>query len=183
MASLLLDALLALQCLQDLPRTGWIQHGIAEPESIAGHVLGTCELVLALGPRVEPPLDSERALALALVHDAPEALLGDLPRTASELLPEGAKRTAEERAARRLLGPLSELALARYEEQARGQTREARFVRVCDRLQLGLRLLGYRRAGRAGLQEFEAALRGLDCSEFAPARELQAELVAELARA
>lgn len=183
MSSPLLEALLALQCLQDLPRTGWIQRGIAEPESIAGHVLGTCELVLALGPRVDPPLDTERALALALVHDAPEALLGDLPRTASELLPEGAKRTAEQRAARHLLGPLSDLALARFEEQFAGATREARFVRVCDRLQLGLRLLGYRRAGRAGLQEFEASLRELDCAEFAPARALQAELVAELATA
>jgi 5'-deoxynucleotidase YfbR-like HD superfamily hydrolase len=116
------------------------------------------------------------------VHDAPEALLGDLPRAASELLPEGAKRTAEERAARRLLGPLSELALARFEEQSAGATREARFVRVCDRLQLGLRLLGYRRSGRAGLQEFEATLRELECGEFAPARALQAELLAELAR-
>jgi putative hydrolase of HD superfamily len=182
MASPLLDALLALQSLQDLPRTGWIQRGIRAPESIAGHVLGTCELVIALGPRVEPRLDTERALALAVVHDAPEALLGDLPRSAAELLPEGAKRTAEERAARRVLGPLSELALERFEEHARGQTREARFVRVCDRLQLGLRLLGYVRSGQAGLEEFEATLRELDCGEFAPARELQEELLAELAR-
>ncbi len=182
MSSPLLDALLCLQSLQDLPRTGWIQRGVARPESIAGHILGTCELVLALGPRVEPPLATERALALAVVHDAPEALLGDLPRTASELLPEGAKRTAEERAARRVLGPLSKLALERWDEHAAGQSREARFVRVCDRLQLGLRLVGYRRAGSAGLGEFEATLRELDCGEFAPARELQAELLAELAR-
>ncbi len=182
MSSPLLDALLALQSLQDLPRTGWIQRGISRPETVAGHVLGTCELVLALGPRVDPPLATERALALAVVHDAPEALLGDLPRTASELLPEGAKRTAEERAAQRVLGPLSELALERYGEHARGQSREARFVRVCDRLQLGLRLLGYRRSGSRGLEEFEGPLRELDCGEFAPARELQAELLAELAR-
>src|SRR6187401_1339359 len=113
----LLPGLLALQPLETLARTGWAMRGIADPETIAGHVLGTCHAILALGPRVDPPLDVERCLALALVHDAPEALLGDLPRTASELLPEGAKRTAEERAARRLLGPLSELALARFEEQ------------------------------------------------------------------
>jgi putative hydrolase of HD superfamily len=182
MATPLLDALLALQCLQDLPRTGWIQRGISDPESIAGHVLGTCELILALGPRVAPPLATERALALAVVHDAPEALLGDLPRSASELLPPGAKRAAEDKAAQRLLGPLSPLAQALYAEHARGESREARFVRVCDRLQLGLRLLGYRRAGRSGLREFEATLRELDCGEFAPARALQAELLAELAQ-
>jgi hypothetical protein len=96
-------------------------------------------------------------------------------------LPEGAKRTAEGRAAVRVLGPLSGLALERFEEHARGETREARFVRVCDRLQLGLRLVGYRRAGQAGLEDFEQTLRRLDCGEFAPARTLQAELLAELA--
>ncbi|MBK7642233.1 MAG: HD domain-containing protein [Planctomycetes bacterium] len=182
MASPLLEALLTLQCLQDLPRTGWIQRGIVPQETIAGHILGVCELVLALGPAVEPPLDSERCLALALVHDAPEALLGDLPRTAAELLPEGAKRHAEARAAERVLGPLSALARERFEEHARGVSREARFTRVCDRLQLGLRLLGYRRTGQAGLEEFEATLRELDCGEFEPARGLQRELVAELER-
>jgi putative hydrolase of HD superfamily len=182
MSSPLLDALLCLQSLQDLPRTGWIQRGIRSSETIAGHILGTCELVLALGPRVDPPLDTDRAVALAVVHDAPEALLGDLPRTASELLPEGAKRTAEEHAARRVLGPLSDLALARFAEHAGGETREARFARVCDRLQLGVRLLGYRRSGLDGLQDFEVTLRELDCGEFAPARALQAELLGELAR-
>ena len=95
-------------------------------------------------------------------------------------LPEGAKRTAEERAAQRVLGPLSDLALERFEEHARGETREARFARVCDRLQLGLRLLGYRRSGWAGLEEFEATLRALDCGEFAPAAELQREILMEL---
>jgi putative hydrolases of HD superfamily len=68
----LVDALLLLQPLGLLPRTGWIQHGIAAPETVAAHVLGTGLLVLALGPRVVPPLDVDRAAALALVHDAPE---------------------------------------------------------------------------------------------------------------
>ncbi len=182
MSSPLLGSLLRLQSLQDLPRTGWIQRGIQAPETVAGHILGVCHLVLALGPRVEPPLDTERALALALVHDAPEALLGDLPRTAAELLPPGAKRAAEQRAAELLLAPLSALARERFDEHQRGESREARFTRVCDRLQLGLRLLAYRRFGIGGLEEFEETLRGLDCGEFAPARELLEELLDELAR-
>src|SRR5262249_52477608 len=143
MSSTTLDALLALQPLASLPRTGWIQRGVAEPESVSDHVLGACFIVLALGPRIDPPIDVERALALVLVHDAPGALLGDLPRTASELLPPGAKAQAEERAAMRLLAPLSELAHARFVEYRDGATREARFARVCDRLHLGVRMIGY----------------------------------------
>ena len=177
-----LAALLALQPLGDLARTGWVQHGIAAPESIAAHVVGTGFVILGLGPRVRPALDVDRAIALALVHDAPEALIGDLPRAASRLLPAGAKRIAEEGAARELLPPLSALAQARFDEYCAGSSREARFARVCDRLQLGVRLVGYRRAGARGLAEFEETLLALDCGEFEPAQELRREILAALGR-
>jgi putative hydrolase of HD superfamily len=183
MSSTTLDALVALQPLESLPRTGWIQRGVAAPESVGDHVLGACFIVLALGPRVDPPLDVERALALVLVHDAPEALLGDLPRTASELLPPGAKAQAEERAAARVLTPLSELAHARFVEYRAGVTREARFARVCDRLHLGVRMVGYVRSGARGLDDFASTVAALDCSEFAPALALQREILAALSRA
>lgn len=176
----LLDALLSLQPLHDLPRTGWILRGIEAPESIGDHVLSTAFLVLALGPRVEPALDVERALCLAVLHDVPEALTGDLPRTMATLLPAGAKAAAEEKAAQQLLKPLSSLALERWREYREAASREARFVRVCDRLQLGLKLVAYVRAGRRGLDEFRATVAGLDCTEFAPAVRLKAEIQAEL---
>lgn len=176
----LLPALLLLQPLEQLPRTGWILRGIEAPETIAAHVLGVQWLVLALGARVEPRIDVERALALALIHDAPEALLGDLPRTASDLLPRGAKAAAEDEAARRLLAPLSEHAHALWAEHRDATSREARFVRVCDRLQLGVKLVAYHRGGRRGLEEFRETVARLDCGEFAPAAALQREILAAL---
>lgn len=174
-----LDALLALIPLDRLPRTGWIQAGIPHPESVAAHSLGCCQVALALAPRVEPAVDTDRVVALTAVHDLPEALLSDLPRSASELLPDGAKRTAEDRAASELLGALSEDALERHREYQEQATREARLARICDRLHLGLRALAYRRAGSRGLGEFAATLRELDASEFAPAAELRAAMLTE----
>jgi len=182
MSSPTLAALLALQPLGDLPRTGWIQRGIVPAETIAAHIFGACQLVLALGPRVVPALDTQRALALVLVHDAPEALLGDVPKSGARLLPAGAKRSAEERAALELLAPLSAFALECFREHHAGATREAHFARVCDRLQLGVRLLGYRRAGWRSLEDFEDTLRTLDAAEFAPAEELRREILSELQR-
>jgi putative hydrolase of HD superfamily len=179
----LLNALLALDPLHDLPRTGWVQRGVRDPESIGDHVLSTCFLVLAIGSRIEPRLDVERAIALALVHDVPEALIGDLPRTAARLLPAGAKSAAEGRAASELLGPFSDHALRLWDEVHAGGTREARFVMVCDRLQLGLKLLAYQRAGQRGLDEFRATVAALDCSEFPPLAELRDEILAALGRA
>jgi putative hydrolase of HD superfamily len=180
MASEILDALTALLPLGRLPRTGWVLSGVPDPETIAAHVLGTCHVVLALGPRVAPPLDVERALALAVLHDAPEALTGDLPRAAAGLLPPGAKAALEAAAAERLLVPLSALAWERWRELRAGETREARFARACDRLQLGVQLLAYVRAGLGGLDEFRRTLAEVDCAEFAPAEALRREILARL---
>ena len=151
-----LEPLLALLALDRLPRTGWIQRGVPEPESIAGHVLGTAHLALALAPRVEPALDQGRVLVMVLVHDAPEALTGDLPKAASELLPPGAKQAMESGAAERLFLPHAPDSVAAFREYQAQETREARFARLCDRLQLGVRLVGYRRSGQRGLDEFSA---------------------------
>lgn len=177
----LLDALLTLIPLDRMPRTGWIQAGIPHPESVAAHSLGCCQIALALAPRVTPPLDVDRVVSLAAVHDLPEALLSDLPRTAARLLPEGAKREAEERAAVEVLGPLSPEALERHAEYQAQETREARLAKLCDRLHLGLRTLAYVRSGRRGLEEFVGTLRELDATEFEPCELLQHELLEALA--
>lgn len=175
-----LDALLTLVPLESLPRTGWILRGIVPPENVAGHILNTCFVVLALGPEVEPALDVDRAVTLATLHDAPEALTGDLPRMVKGLLPDGAKAAAEAKAARALLEPLSATALERWGEYQGGRTREARFVRVCDRLQMGVRAVAYRRLGLRGLDDFAQTLAELDCAEFAPAQRLCGAILAEL---
>jgi putative hydrolase of HD superfamily len=170
------DRLLALLCLDALPRTGWLQAGIGRPESVAAHSLGAALLALTAGAGVEPPLDLDRCLALLVVHDAPEALLGDWPRAAAELLPAGAKAAAERGAAERLLGDRGP-ARQRYEEYAAGTTREARFARACDKLHLALRALGYVRAGARGLQGFFEGAARLDCAEFPPLAALRDELL------
>lgn len=176
-----ISALTSLLALDRLPRTGWVLAGIEDPETIAGHIVSTAHVVLALGPGVDPALDIDRALALAVVHDSPEAWTGDLPKQVSESLPPGTKQALEASVADALLGALSATARERHAEYAAGETRESRFVRICDKLQLGVQLLAYERAGLGGLDDFVETLRGLDCSEFAPAAALHANLIAALA--
>jgi putative hydrolases of HD superfamily len=172
-----LDALLQLLPLDRLPRSGWVQGGVPNPESIAGHILGVSHLALALGPRVEPPLDMARLLTLCLVHDAPEAWLGDIPKRGSELLPAGSKASAEHSAAGALLSPLSpDLPKAFWDYQA-GDSPEARLAKVCDKLQLGIQLYAYLRAGQRGLKEFVETVGAVDCGEFAVAEEFKRALV------
>ena len=174
----ILDALLDLCALDDLPRTGWILRGIATPESVAGHILGVAHVALALGPCARPPLDMGRVLAMALVHDAPEARSGDIPRPAGEQLPGGAKPSMEAALAAEVVNPLSGLARNAFEEYEASNTREARFVKACDILQLGVRLLRYETAGHRGLNEFWKTLASADLSEFQACAELRSTIEA-----
>ncbi len=177
----LLAPLIDLLPLDRLPRTGWVLRGVPEAESIAGHLLGTAYVALTLAPRVEPPLALDRVLAMALVHDAPEARSGDLPRPATDLLPPAAKREMEEAITRELLEPMGPVASSAWREYCDGESREARFAHLCDALQLGVRLVGYERGGVTGLEEFRAGLEALECSEFPPAESLREEILATLA--
>lgn len=171
-----LGALLQSQVLDRMPRTGWIQHGVPEPESVAAHSFGTALVVLALGPAVEPPLDVDRAVTLALLHDIAEARTGDIPRSAAALFPPGVKAAAERAAAEELLEPLSDLARERGHEALAKESREARFVAQCDALQLGVRLVGYLRSGVRDLDSFREGLAELDCSEFEPCEGFRREI-------
>ncbi|HPF14629.1 MAG: HD domain-containing protein [Planctomycetes bacterium] len=164
----LVDALLALSRLDALPRTGWILAGVPAPERVAGHILGVGYLALALGPSVDPPLDMERVLAMALLHDAPECRTGDLPKAASLALPGGAKATMEQRMGHDLLAGFPPSARARLDEYALQDSPEARFVKGCDRLQLGLECLRLLRSGQRGLGDFVVGLPREESQEFAP---------------
>ena len=176
----LLDTLLELLPLDDLPRTGWVLKGVPHAESVAGHILGTSHLILALAPRTTPPIDLGAALSMALVHDLPEARTGDLPRPAGHYLPPQAKALMEDRIAEHLVAPLSDVAAEAWVGYRAGSSREARFVALCDKLQMGVRLLGYERSGQRGLGEFHASLRELDCSEFQPVLDLQRAILERL---
>ncbi|RME62468.1 MAG: HD domain-containing protein, partial [Caldilineae bacterium] len=83
-----LDPLLGLfgqiNHLKQLPRTGWLLAGVAQPESVADHTCATAlyALFLALAINQAPsehglerPLDVERVVILALIHDLGESVL------------------------------------------------------------------------------------------------------------
>jgi putative hydrolase of HD superfamily len=171
----LLETLLELQILDRVPRSGWALRGVPEPESVSEHAFHVVLVAWALAPRVVG-LDVARAVELAIVHDLAEVRLGDLPRTAARYLPEGAKHAAEEMALAELLLPLGERAVDLYREYRRKESREARFVAACDKLQLLIKVSLYERWGAGGLGEFWENPENFPDGEFAPVAELVAEL-------
>jgi 5'-deoxynucleotidase YfbR-like HD superfamily hydrolase len=176
----LLDLLLELETLDRVPRSGYFLRGISDCESIAEHSFHVAALVWLLAPR-EPGLDRARAVELALVHDLAEVRVGDLPRTAADYFPAGAKHEAERRAISDLLAPADSSPIELYLDYESAGSREARFVRACDRLQLLLKAAVYESWGHGGMGEFWERAEQRPPSEFESVEGLTRELTARRA--
>ncbi|HEU4559505.1 MAG TPA: HD domain-containing protein [Longimicrobium sp.] len=142
--------------LKDTPRAGWALRGIASPESVAEHSHRVALLALVLARRADEPLDVSHCVALSLVHDLAETLVGDI--TPYDGVGAGEKRRREAEAMRHL----AELAddaglLALWQEYDAAQSAEARFVKELDKLETVLQAAEYEQGGGAAagaLDEF-----------------------------
>jgi 5'-deoxynucleotidase len=168
-----LDLLRELQALDRVPRIGYAMHGVGDPESVSEHLFHVVFVVWSLAPRV-PGLDTLKAVELALIHDLAEVRFGDLPRTAAHYLPAGAKAAAERSALADLLAPLGEEHGGLLAEYQTGKTLEARFVAVCDKLQLLIKAGVYEDWGDQGAKDFRSNLDQFDDGGFAAVAQLVA---------
>lgn len=168
-----------IQTLKLLPRTGWLQRGLRDVESIAEHSFGVATLALIVGD-LHPGMDRGKLLAIALVHDLAEALVSDLPASASRLIGKAAKHEAERKAMLEMLGalPRGESYIELWEEYSQGGSPEARLVKALDRLELLGQALAYERNGARGLAEFWEEVAGWG-EEFPVVRALADQLCAE----
>lgn len=164
------DLLLELQALDRVPRSGYMLRGVADPESVAEHTFHLVFLVWSLAAD-EPTVDAARAVELALVHDLVEVRTGDLPRSARRYLPPEQKAAVERAVAAELLAPLGERATELLAEYQDGETPEARFVGLCDKLQILIKVTVYKRWGARGLDDLEAAVARMDDGGFSTIRQ------------
>lgn len=147
--------------LKRTARTGWVQRGVAEAESVADHTYGVVFAALVLAQLVEQPLNLADVLAMATVHDLAEALTSDIPAPAWRFLPPGIKKEGERRAMEVIVDRSEAAArlMDWWEEMAAADTPEARLVKDADRLDQSLQALTYEvQTGNRQLGEFWAAV-------------------------
>ena len=164
--------------LKLLPRTGWLQRGVPNVESVAEHTFGVATLALLIGDTIDG-LDRGKLLAIAMLHDLAEALLSDLPASAKRFIGAERKHDAERSALEEMLARLPNRAeyLALWDEYARGCSREARLVKGIDRIEMLAQALAYERAGNRALGEFWEDIEDGWGDEFPILRELAAEIL------
>jgi putative hydrolase of HD superfamily len=146
--------------LKAVPRMGWLLRGVRDVESVAAHSFGVAFMAMLLADRARTrgwPIDPERVLKMALLHDLTEARTGDLPSTIKRYFEPAALKAADERAAREILAGLGEASQSYLElwlEYERRQSLESRVVKAADKLDLLLQAASYERSGADNLDEF-----------------------------
>jgi len=133
--------------LKRTQRTGWVEVGIYRPESVADHSFRTAFLCMLYADM--EALDPLKLLRMALIHDLPEAVIGDL--MPSQKTAETKKN--EETAIHQILNLLPENQrenyLAVWNEYQEGKTKEAKAARQLEKIEMALQAKEYEKIGSA----------------------------------
>lgn len=143
--------------LKRTARTGWGQRGVPNPEDVAAHSYGVVLATLVLAQMVDKPIDVARALAMAALHDLPEALTSDIPSPAWRYLPPGIKSDVERGALAEMLSgvPFADEMTGLWEELHANKTAAAKLVHDADKIDLLIQATMYeKQTGNRQLDEF-----------------------------
>ena len=131
--------------LKQTQRTGWVDIGVCTPESVADHTFRTAVLCMLYSDLNN--LDTTKMLKMALIHDLPEAVIGDLMPSQKT-----AKTKKDEKdAICDILGLLPEKQRAEYfaiwTEYEQGKTKEAKAAQQLDKIEMVIQAKEYEKMG------------------------------------
>jgi putative hydrolase of HD superfamily len=158
----ILDLFETIHPLDRVPRSGYVLRGVTEPESVAAHSHFVALLALLVLDAYPHVADRDKVLAMALLHDLPEALLMDIPMPVADAHLKVAKVEAELAIGDLMLAAFPERYRRYLAELAEAATPEARLVRGLDKLQMMIKILMYQRENRGRLEEFWCNPRNFD---------------------
>lgn len=139
--------------LKRIKRSGWINHNIKLPESVADHSYALSILSLALAKKLG--LDRERLLLMSIIHDLGESLIGDIvsPENDAEIK---LKFKKEVEAIKQVLECFdsSEELMELWLDFEHGRTKEGLFIKELDKIEMCLQALAYEKEQGKDLSEF-----------------------------
>ncbi|MCK5301926.1 MAG: HD family hydrolase [Candidatus Thorarchaeota archaeon] len=146
------------EMLKNLTRTGWALAGVQNcyGESVASHAWGTAHISLLLVEYLKnngKEVNLARVLSMAIVHDLPEALMSDIPKTALQLGGESMKKgkhNAEREALDIMMKPLGITGTkiqSIWEEFNTSDSVEAQIVKASDVFDMLVHALAMERNG------------------------------------
>lgn len=151
----MIETLLKTLELKDEKRTGWELRNVEDPESVADHSWGTAFLVLVYGETEE--INTYKALKIAILHDLAEVETGDIPTRAVDVEPklsEEEKQIQERETVSELSKELNRHEIRHlWKEYNRKKTKETKFVKDMDLIEMCLQALKYEKEARYDSEE------------------------------
>ncbi len=175
----LLAVILEANELKTIPRMGWRVRGVTDGESVAEHSYAVALTCMILADRMDVPVDKEKLLKIALLHDLPEHMLGDIHAPATMVLGQDVKEEAEERILRSLFEGIEEgdRYIELWKEFADRTSIEGRLVRAVDKLEMFTQAYQYESAGNRMLEDFWGWAGNMKDFDFEEVQRLYDELV------
>ena len=139
--------------LKELRRTGWVQRGVSDPETVASHSYAVALLTMIIADL--RGLNTLDAVRMALIHDLAESIIGDLtPEMKMRLgdLEERERRFFED-LVKLMPRELAETYLDSWRRFSRGEDEVSRLVREVDKLERGLQAVRYLKKGYGEVKE------------------------------
>ena len=143
--------------LKKVKRTGWIAAGVKRAESVAEHSFRTAFLTMILSKK--SGLDQSKLLKMAIVHDLAEALTGDLVMEKGKKKVRSRKERTklDEEALKEIFAEIDngQEYFTLWQEANERQTKEAKFLKQVDKLEMLIQALEYEGETKPGkLDEF-----------------------------
>ena len=137
--------------LKEVDRAGWKRSGLTDVESVAGHSWGVAFLAMQICP---PELDRLKVIEMAVCHDVAEVRVGDI--TPHDGISSEEKVRVETEAMLSLSKgfPRGDRMLELYREYEVGETAEARFLKLCDKLDMAFQSYVYQSRTESNLRNF-----------------------------
>lgn len=146
-----------------IPRTGWGMHGIENPESVAEHTFSLSFLTLQLAPILSDkhnyPLNINKLVKMAILHDIGEIETGDIVVSRGAII-DLQKRQEKEKREMHGIQKLfhktdkSNLAVSLFTEMIERETLEANLFWQLDKLDMAIQALDYELMHKKDLSEF-----------------------------
>ena len=140
--------------LKRIPRSGWVEVGVQKPESVADHAFRTSIICMVYSDL--EGLDELKLLRMALIHDLPEAIIGDLTPSGKTIRSKEKENNAMHQTLNLLPKKQREKYVTDWNEYQEGKTMEAKAVRQLEKLEMALQAKEYEEAGltRQSLKRF-----------------------------
>jgi 5'-deoxynucleotidase YfbR-like HD superfamily hydrolase len=145
--------------LKNLPRSGWLLLGVPSPESVAEHSfrVGVVGITLAA---IEGA-DVGRTAALALMHDAHETRIGDVPSVGRAYVTTAAPEAVTAHQTSAMPVDAAKVLRALTDEYEANETLEARLAHDADKIETLLQAIEYQAQGHDAAAWRETSLAAL----------------------